>query len=104
MKPTVFSDVKPDMEIAKEEIFGPVLSVIKFEIDEEAISIANSTIYGLSASVWTKDIDTAIVMSRGIESGTVWVNNFMSGYPEISFGGFKQSGLGREGENTVGFT
>lgn len=96
VKPTVFSEVKPDMEIAKEEIFGPVLSVIKFESVEEAISIANSTIYGLSASVWTKDIDTALTMSRGIEAGTVWVNNFMSGYPEISFGGFKQSGLGRE--------
>jgi len=96
VKPTVFCDVRPDMEIAKEEIFGPVLSVIKFENTEEAVSIANSTIYGLSASVWTKDIDTAMIMSRSIEAGTVWVNNFMSGYPEVSFGGFKQSGLGRE--------
>lgn len=96
VRPTLFTDVKPDMDIAKEEIFGPVLSVIKFKDAEQALSIANSTIYGLSASVWTKDLDTAITMSRGIEAGTVWVNNFMSGYPEISFGGFKQSGLGRE--------
>ena len=96
VKPTVFSDVRPDMDIAKEEIFGPVLSVIKFKDREEAIYIANSTIYGLSASIWTKDLDTAITMSREIQAGTVWVNNFMSGYPEISFGGFKQSGLGRE--------
>lgn len=94
--PTIFSDVKPDMDIAKEEIFGPVLSIIKFKTVEEAVTIANSTIYGLSASVWTKDLDTAIIMSRKIEAGTVWVNNYMSGYPEISFGGFKQSGLGRE--------
>jgi len=96
VQPTVFSDVKPDMAIAKEEIFGPVLSIIRFKTIEEAISIANSTVYGLSASVWTKDLDTALIMSRKIEAGTVWVNNFMSGYPEISFGGFKQSGLGRE--------
>lgn len=96
VQPTIFTDVMPEMDIAKEEIFGPVLSIIKFKTMEEAIQIANSTIYGLSASVWTKDLDTAIVMSRKIEAGTVWVNNFMSGYPEISFGGFKQSGLGRE--------
>lgn len=95
-QPTVFTDVLPDMNIAKEEIFGPVLSIIKFKTMDEAIQIANSTIYGLSASVWTKDVETAITMSRKIEAGTVWVNNFMSGYPEISFGGFKQSGLGRE--------
>ena len=84
------------MDIAREEIFGPVLSVIRFKTKEEAIEIANSTTYGLSASVWTKDMDTAIIMSREIEAGTVWINNFMTGFPEISFGGFKESGLGRE--------
>jgi acyl-CoA reductase-like NAD-dependent aldehyde dehydrogenase len=94
--PTIFSDVTPEMDIAKEEIFGPVLSIIKFKTMEEAIQIANGTVYGLSASVWTKDVDTAIIMSRKIEAGTVWVNNFMSGYPEVPFGGVKQSGLGRE--------
>jgi betaine-aldehyde dehydrogenase len=96
VQPTVFSEVKPDMDIAKEEIFGPVLSIIRFKNTEEAIKIANSTIYGLSASVWTRDLDTALLLSRKIEAGTVWVNNFMSGYPEVSFGGFRQSGLGRE--------
>jgi len=96
IEPTVFSEVRPDMDIAKEEVFGPVLSIIKFRDLEEAVQIANSTVYGLSASVWTKDIDTALIMSKRIEAGTVWVNNFMSGYPEVSFGGFRQSGLGRE--------
>jgi betaine-aldehyde dehydrogenase len=96
VKPTIFSEVKPDMDIAKEEVFGPVLSVIRFKTIEEAVTIANSTVYGLSASVWTKNLDTALIMSRKIEAGTVWVNNFMTGYPEVSFGGFKQSGLGRE--------
>lgn len=96
IQPTVFSDVRPDMDIAKEEIFGPVLSIIRFKTIDEAVQIANSTVYGLSASVWTRDIDTAMIMSRKIETGTVWVNNFMSGYPEVSFGGFRQSGLGRE--------
>jgi betaine-aldehyde dehydrogenase len=96
VQPTVFSNVKPEMDIAREEIFGPVLSVIRFKTTDQAVAIANSTIYGLSASVWTKDLDTAITMSRKIDAGTIWVNNFMSGYPEISFGGFKQSGLGRE--------
>lgn len=96
MMPTIFSDVKPDMSIAKEEIFGPVLSIIRFSTIEEAVNIANSTIYGLSASVWTKDLDIALTLSRKIEAGTIWINNFMSGFPEVSFGGFKQSGLGRE--------
>ncbi|MFC2115381.1 aldehyde dehydrogenase family protein [Bacteroidota bacterium] len=95
-QPTVFSEVRPDMDIAKEEIFGPVLSIIRFRDTEEAVKIANSTIYGLSASIWTRDLDTALIMSRKIEAGTVWVNNFMTGYPEVSFGGFRQSGLGRE--------
>lgn len=96
LEPTIFTDVLPEMDIAREEIFGPVLSIIKFKTIEEAIEIANNTIYGLSASVWTKNLDTAITMCKKIKAGTVWVNNFMSGYPEISFGGMKQSGLGRE--------
>ncbi|WP_042248806.1 aldehyde dehydrogenase family protein [Jejuia pallidilutea] len=96
IEPTIFSDVKPDMDIACDEIFGPVLSILKFKTIEEAIEIANGTEYGLSAGVWTKDLDTAMIMTRKIEAGTVWVNNWMSGYPEIPFGGMKQSGLGRE--------
>ena len=94
--PTIFSDVTPDMAIACEEIFGPVLSILTFDTADEALEIANNTEFGLSAGVWTKDIDTAMIMTRNIEAGTVWVNNWMSGYPEIPFGGMKQSGIGRE--------
>ncbi|MBT3742293.1 MAG: aldehyde dehydrogenase family protein, partial [Polaribacter sp.] len=95
-EPTIFTDVKPEMEIACEEIFGPVLSILTFKTRKEAIEIANSTPFGLSAGVWTKDLDTAMIMTREIDAGTVWVNNWMSGNPEIPFGGFKQSGIGRE--------
>ena len=96
IEPTIYSDVTPDMKIAKEEIFGPVLSILTFETEEEAIEIANSTPFGLSASVWTKDIDRAMKLSRSLEAGTVWINTFMNGYPEVPFGGYKESGLGRE--------
>jgi betaine-aldehyde dehydrogenase len=94
--PTVFTGVEPEMAIAKEEVFGPVLSVLTFSNPAEAIRIANSTMYGLSAGVWTRDIDTAFQVSQGVRAGTIWVNTFMDGYPELSFGGYKQSGLGRE--------
>jgi betaine-aldehyde dehydrogenase len=93
---TIFDGVQPEMPIAKEEIFGPVLSILTFETKEEAIRIANDTIYGLSAGVWTRDIDTAFAVSRSIRAGTIWINTFMDGYPELCFGGYNQSGLGRE--------
>ena len=93
---TVFTDVKPEMDIAKEEIFGPVLSVLTFDTAEEAARLANSTLYGLSAGVWTKDIDTAFKLTKSIRAGTIWVNTFMDGYPELPFGGYRESGLGRE--------
>jgi betaine-aldehyde dehydrogenase len=93
---TIFDSVTPNMAIAKEEIFGPVLSVLTFDTAEEAIEIANDTTYGLSASVWTSDFDTALSASRRIRAGTVWVNTFLEGYPELPFGGFKESGQGRE--------
>jgi betaine-aldehyde dehydrogenase len=93
---TIFDGVQPEMAIAKEEIFGPILSILTFDTTEEAIRIANNTIYGLSAGVWTRDIDTAFTVSRGIRAGTIWINTFMDGYPELCFGGFSQSGLGRE--------
>jgi len=95
-EPTVFEGVDREMTIAREEIFGPVLSVIPFETVDEALSIANSTPYGLSAGVWTRDIDAAFRLGRGIRAGTIWINTFMDGYPELSFGGYKESGLGRE--------
>ncbi len=94
--PTIFDGVSPDMAIAREEIFGPVLSVLAFDTAEEAIEIANDTNYGLSASVWTRDFDTALSASRRVRAGTVWVNTFLEGYPELPFGGFKECGKGRE--------
>ncbi len=96
VEPTIFSDVRPDMPIAREEIFGPVLSVLPFDHADEAIAIANSTPYGLSAAVWTRDLDRAFSVSRGVRAGTVWINTFMEGPAELPFGGYKESGLGRE--------
>ncbi|MDG1708793.1 MAG: aldehyde dehydrogenase [Emcibacteraceae bacterium] len=95
--PTIFDDVKPDMTIAKEEIFGPVLSVMTFKGEEEAVKIANDTIYGLAAGLWTKDISQAHRMARAVRAGTVWVNGWdPSGDMTVPFGGFKQSGFGRD--------
>ena len=93
---TVFDEVRPEMSIAREEIFGPVLSILTFDTAEEAIEIANSTNYGLSSGIWTRDFDTALSVSRRIRAGTIWVNTFMEGYPELPFGGYKESGQGRE--------
>jgi len=96
IQPTVFTGVAPSMQIARDEIFGPVLSVLTFDTAAEAVQIANSTLYGLSAGVWTRDIDTAFQVGRGVRAGTIWINSFMDGYPELSFGGYRESGLGRE--------
>ncbi|TIP40096.1 MAG: aldehyde dehydrogenase family protein, partial [Mesorhizobium sp.] len=96
LDPTIVRNVSEDMAIAREEVFGPVLSVLTFETIEKALHIANNTPYGLSAGVWSASIDTCMSVARGVRSGTVWVNTFMEGYPELPFGGYKQSGLGRE--------
>ncbi|RWE61241.1 aldehyde dehydrogenase family protein [Mesorhizobium sp.] len=96
LDPTIIRGVTEDMAIAREEVFGPVLSVLTFESIEEALRIANNTPYGLSAGVWSASIDTCMSVARNVRSGTVWVNTFMEGYPELPFGGYKQSGLGRE--------
>ena len=96
IEPTVFTAVKPEMEIAHTEIFGPVLSIVEFDTAAEAIRIANDTFYGLSAGVWTRNIDQAFQVSRGIRAGTIWINTYMDGYPELPFGGYRESGLGRE--------
>ena len=93
---TVFGGVEPPMAIARDEIFGPVLSVVSFGTVDDAIQIANDTLYGLSAGVWTRDVDTAFQVSRAVRAGTVWINCFMDGHPELPFGGYKDSGLGRE--------
>lgn len=94
--PTLFAGVTRDMSIAREEIFGPVLSVFPFQTPDEAVAIANDTNYGLAASIWTKDIDKAIQASRKVQAGRVWVNCTITGGPEMPIGGFKQSGWGRE--------
>jgi len=94
--PTVFADVTPDMAIAREEIFGPVLTVIPFDGMDEAIALANATEYGLAASVWSQDLDTALQVTRRVRAGRFWVNTTLAGGPELPIGGFKQSGWGRE--------
>jgi acyl-CoA reductase-like NAD-dependent aldehyde dehydrogenase len=97
VQPTIFDDVNNNMKIAREEIFGPVLSVMTFSDADEALRLANHTIYGLASAVWTKNIDTAFKMAKGIQAGTVWVNSYHSaGLPYMPYGGYKQSGLGRE--------
>ncbi len=102
-EPTVFAGVTPAMSIAREEIFGPVLSVLTFDTLDEAIDIANSTMYGLSAGIWTTDINAALTASRRLRAGTVWVNRWMDGYPELPFGGYGASGEGRElGRQAIG--
>ncbi|MFK3817727.1 aldehyde dehydrogenase family protein [Pseudomonas sp. NPDC089407] len=96
LQPTIVTDVTPEMAIARDEVFGPVLAVLTFETVDEAIDLANDTCYGLSAAVWSKDIDTCLKAARRIDAGTVWVNTFLDGFPELPFGGFRDSGLGRE--------
>ncbi len=97
IEPTVFTAVNNDMRIAREEIFGPVVSVIGFDHVDEAIKIANDTDYGLAASVWTKNIDHAFKVARALRAGSVAVNSTNGGNAATTFGGYKQSGIGREG-------
>jgi len=96
VEPTIFADVKNSMRIAREEIFGPVLSVISFNDFDEAMSIANDTIYGLAAAVWTADLSKAHRAARALRAGSVWVNQYDGGDMTAPFGGFKQSGNGRD--------
>jgi acyl-CoA reductase-like NAD-dependent aldehyde dehydrogenase len=96
VEPTIFTDVQPSMRVAKEEIFGPVLSIIPFDDEDDAIRIANGTIYGLAAGVWTTSMRRALLMSERLEAGTVWVNMYRTISYMSPFGGYKRSGLGRE--------
>jgi acyl-CoA reductase-like NAD-dependent aldehyde dehydrogenase len=96
LRPTVFDGVTPEMTIAREEIFGPVLAAIPFADADDAIVKANATIYGLAAGVWTRDVAKAHRIARAIKAGTVWVNTYNLYDPSLPFGGFKQSGFGRE--------
>lgn len=95
-EPTIFTEVDNSMTIAQEEIFGPVLSVIKYKSDDEAIRIANDTIYGLAAAVWSEDHDRCLTAAKKIRAGTVWINDHHLINCVAPFGGYKQSGLGRE--------
>ncbi len=95
VRPTIFSEVKPDMTIAQEEIFGPVLSIIPYESEDEAAEIANSTIYGLDGGVWSADPERAKQFARRMRTGQVQINGATFN-PLAPFGGYKQSGHGRE--------
>jgi aldehyde dehydrogenase (NAD+) len=95
-EPTIFIGVKNDMPIARDEIFGPVVSVMKFSTDEEALRLANDTIYGLGAAVWSSDLERAKKMAGRIDAGTVWINDYHLINVRFPFGGYKQSGFGRE--------
>lgn len=95
-QPTVIRGVTPDMAIAREEVFGPVLSVLTFRTLDEAVALANDSSYGLSAGVWSENVHTCMAFARRAQAGTVWTNTWMDGFPELAFGGMKQSGQGRE--------
>lgn len=96
VEPTIFTGVRPEMRIAREEIFGPVLAVIAYEEVSEAIKIANDSIYGLAASVWSRDLQQALAVAKRIRAGTVWINEHHVLNPQAPFGGYRQSGFGRE--------
>lgn len=94
--PTILGNVTPDMTYFREEVFGPVISITTFDSVNDAVSLANDTEYGLGNGIWTKDLDKAHQVSKQLKSGTVWVNTFLDGAPQMPFGGYKRSGMGRE--------
>ncbi|HKP79587.1 MAG TPA: aldehyde dehydrogenase family protein, partial [Phenylobacterium sp.] len=94
-KPTIFTGVDNRMTIAREEIFGPVMAIIPFDTEADAVAIANDTEFGLAAGVWTRDFARAHRMTQAIRAGTVWVNTYQRVYPSVPYGGVKQSGYGR---------
>ncbi len=96
VQPTIFDRVAPDQTIAREEIFGPVLATLTFRDEDEAVELANRTIYGLAAGIWTRDLKRAHRVARRIQAGTVWVNTYRAVSYMSPFGGYKRSGLGRE--------
>jgi len=96
IQPTIFSNVTENMKIMKEEIFGPVVSIAKFKTEEDAIRLSNNSNYGLAGAVHTRDINTAIRVSGALKAGTVWVNSYNLMHHQLPFGGFKESGVGRE--------
>jgi aldehyde dehydrogenase (NAD+) len=99
-EPTILTDVEPDARIAQEEVFGPVLTVMRYRDDADAVTIANNSQYGLSGAVWGGDVDRAVGVARRVRTGQIAVNGSIPG--GAPFGGFKQSGLGREGGGLAG--
>ena len=96
IQPTIFSNVSDDMKIMQEEIFGPVCSIAKFKTEEDAIKAGNATTYGLASAVHTSNLNTAIRVSNALKAGTVWVNQYNMIHHQLPFGGYKESGIGRE--------
>ena len=96
IEPAVFGDVTPSMRLAREEVFGPILSVMRWTTEDEAVELANATEYGLTAAIWTNDIHQALRTARRVRSGFQWINGFSAHYTGVPFGGFKNSGVGRE--------
>jgi acyl-CoA reductase-like NAD-dependent aldehyde dehydrogenase len=96
IQPTVYGDVTMNMRVAREEIFGPILSILKWRTQEEAIAMANATEYGLGSGVWTNDLKVAMTYARALQSGFVWINTTARHFVGTPFGGWKNSGLGRE--------
>lgn len=101
VRPTLLGDVTNDMQVAQEEIFGPVAVIIKFKTEEEVIGMANDSVYGLGGGVWTRDINRALRVSRAIQTGRMWVNNYNSIPAGAPFGGYKKSGIGRETHKVI---
>lgn len=95
-QPTILTNVTADMAIAREEVFGPVLTVLTFKTLDDAIALTNDSTYGLSAGIWSDNIHTCLTFARRAQAGTIWTNTWMDGFPELAFGGMKQSGQGRE--------
>lgn len=94
--PTIFTEVTQDMKIAREEIFGPVACILKYKSEDEVIDLANDTTFGLCASVWTKDMVKAIEFAKRLRAGTIYINDHLTIGPEVPWGGFRESGIGKE--------
>jgi aldehyde dehydrogenase (NAD+) len=94
--PTIFDRVEPGTRLAQEEIFGPVLSLLDYDDDEQLVTDANGTVFGLAAGIWTEDMRRALTLAERLKAGTVWINTFRQTQISASFGGYKMSGIGRE--------